>query len=278
MKSGKKLLWMFLVVLAMGVLSSARASRKSEITLILVPRTEAMVQLGKEISDRYPSLLITYALDASGEKVTALYGWAGSQWVVIKPESFAEGKFFHNPPDSALIIEPEDQPAPEALIPPAAWCPAVAKITTTQLRPLLHLVGQYFDFDYKEWKWFAERYHMEIDAINPEHLNIKWYDQPLAAHLDRKAVPDASQDLQYWQMVREVVPPEPATSPEEEEKKEAPTGNEKAAEPPAEAVDNPLTNAVTPAVILGAPDAPAEEADEEVLATEEAAKPKKEEK
>jgi hypothetical protein len=222
---------------------SAEAARKDEITLLLVPREEEAVRLGMDIANRYPSLLISYRI-GSGDAVS-LHGWTGSEWVNVAPDNFQQGDFFKNGPSSALIVEAAGSAVPKSLIPPPDWCAVVSKIKTTDMRPLLHLVGRYYDFSYDEWKWFARRYSLEMDAINPEGLNVAWYHRPMSEHF--KSRPQhGSTDLQYWVSVREPVVPAAAPAAEE-----APVDVE------MPATDNPLTNSVEEAVVLGPADAEA---------------------
>ena len=246
MKHANKILRV--AVLALACLSlSARASRKKEVTLLMVPRTEAMVRLGMDIANRYPTLFISYLLGANG--AVSLHGWTGSKWVNITPDAFAAGNFFRKAPDSVLIVERENVPVPGKLVPPEEWGGNVSKITTTQLRPLIHLAGQYFDFSYKDWKWFSDRYRLAMDAINPEGLNVKWYNKQLADHFGDDN-PHGASDLQYWVLVRQAVATGPVAEPETEEGAVPETVEEE--------VGNPFTNEVPAAVVLGAPDAPEE--------------------
>jgi len=249
MKYANKILQVSVLVLTC-LAFSAQASRKQEVTLIMVPRTKAMVRLGMDVSNRYPTLFISYLLGANG--AVSLHGWTGSKWVNITPEAFADGSFFRKAPDSVLIVETQKVPVPERLIPPEEWGKNVSKITTTQLRPLIHLVGQYFNFSYKEWAWFSERYKMKMDAINPEGLNVKWYDKRLVDHFgDDNSY--GAEDLQYWVVVRQVEAITPVTELEETHEADA-----TASETEEEVVGNPFTNEVPAAIILGAPDAPEE--------------------
>jgi len=233
--------WFLAVLVACSAVVS-NAARKDEVTLVMVPREDAAAQqLGLDIAGKYPTLLINYKLGADGS--ASLHGWTGEKWVNITPADFAAGKFFKNPPDSALLVEKETAPLSGKLIPPEAWCAGVSKITTTQLRPLIHLVGQYYDFGAKDWKWFATRYKMDMDAINPEGLNMAWYNKRMAEHLKSSAPQDASNDLRYWVSIRQPAGVEPL---------EPGAGEE------PEVSGNPLTNAVPSAVVLGAPNAPEE--------------------
>lgn len=238
--------WIWIAGFVGGMALSSQA-RKDEVTLMVVPREEGMVQVGMDIANRYPSLLVSYQLAANG--AVSLHGWTGTQWVNVTLDDFAAGNFFKNGPDSALIIEKENIPVPDRLIPSADWCMNVSKITTTQTRPVLHLVGQYYDFNFKDWQWFATRYTMNMDAINPEGLNVSWYHKRMEDHLKAHDSQGAS-DLQYWVSVRQTVIAEAVVPTEESTVEIMEEGSE-----------NPLTNAAPAAVIMGAADAAEEDSE-----------------
>lgn len=114
------------------------------------------------------------------------------------------------------------------------------------MRPLLHLVGQYYDFSFKDWQWFAKRYNMDMDAINPEGLNVAWYHKRMSDHLTSSEQQGAS-DLQYWVSIRQpVVVTTPAVPVDTAEEKAVPAKDEP---------EQLLTNDAPAAVIMGAADA-----------------------
>lgn len=191
-----------MVGLLLSVAVAAFASRKDEVTLVLVPREDGVVRVGMDIANRYPTLLMSYKTAPGGK--TSLHGWTGTEWVNVGIDDFRAGTFFRTGPDSALIVEKDGTPVPEGLIPPETWCNSVYKITTAELRPLLHLVGQYYDFKYKQWEWFSENYKMPISDINPEGLNIAWYHTRLGDHFKSVGHVGAN-DLSYWVAVRHPV-------------------------------------------------------------------------
>ncbi|VGO22995.1 hypothetical protein SCARR_05094 [Pontiella sulfatireligans] len=276
MKSIKSIRLFILAAMLLSAVSSF-AGRMKEVTLVMVPRDEASLQKGLDLANRYPTLLLSYKIGARGE--VSLHGWAGSEWVNVTPEKYKTGEFFRNGPNSALLIEEPGMPIPESLVPPVDWVESVYKISTTDTRPLLHLIGQYYDFDYKDWKWFANRYGMDMASINPEGLNIAWYHQRLDEHLKARPIVGAS-DLQYWFVVRI---PEPVVfevfeepidveaveeSVVEEEMLEEAAAEEEMAEDFLEmdTLESPLTNEVPAAVIMGVADA-----EEAAVVVEEAA-------
>jgi hypothetical protein len=238
------------MILWVGILfisASAFASRTDEVTLVMVPRNDDAVRVGMDIANRYPTLLISYKLLPNNS--ASLHGWNGKEWVNISLKDFHEGNFFRTGPDSALIVEEEGLPVPELVIPPAGWCTSAYKITTDEVRPMLHLFGQYYNFSYKDWKWFSENYRMSMEAINPENLNVAWYHKSLGENL--KSGPVAADDLQYWVAIRY-----PVTFTEEVVvETEVVVEEEPAMELPEDPVVNPFENSAPEAVVLGAGDA-----------------------
>jgi hypothetical protein len=218
------------------------------ITLLLVPREDKLVHLGRDVGARHPTLLISYRLLPNGS--VSLHGWSGTEWVNVTPESFAEGSFFLKQPDSAVLVWQEGAQIPEVLIPSHDWCPMAYGIATTEMRILLHLLGRHYDFKYDDWKWFSDSYKMPFESINPDNVNVSWYHRRLRENLNQPAVSAAS-DLDYYSLLSA-----PAAVPEGELDVPADEPVNAASEEAAD-VDNPLTNAVPQATILGAGEASA---------------------
>jgi len=222
------------------------------ITLLLVPREEEPVRsLGMDVAARYPSLLLSYKILPNG--TVSLHGWSGTEWVSVTPESYESGAFFSKQPSSAVLVCKADNPVPDELIPNKEWCPAAYKISTTAIRPLLHLLGRHYDYKYEDWKWFADNYKMPINRINPEGLNIRWYHQRLGDRL-KKSDFSGEADLKFLSVIF-MPQTEPIEQPEiiKDEPGEDPAILN--TEPEQAVTDNPLTNAVPDAVILGAGEA-----------------------
>lgn len=230
------------VLMAVGTAFSAR---KDEITLVMVPREDNVIRVGLDLADRYPTLLVSYKISGGS---TSLHGWTGKEWVKISPQAFKDGGFFRTGPDSALIIDDGNMLA-ESMLPSEEWCPAVYKITTSEIRPILHLTGQYYNFKYKDWKWFSENYKMSMEVINPEALNVAWYHKRFGDNL--KQSPVAADDLQYWVAVRHPVSREQSIGEEVSETNMVEAAEQPEMETPEDAMlVNPLTNDVPEAVVI----------------------------
>ena len=242
MKNRKSMVCFVTVLVACSAVFSS-AARKDEVTLLMVPREEETVRLGVDIANKYPTLLISYKLGANN--TISLHGWTGAEWVNVTLDAFHSGDFFKKGPDSALVVEKAGVALPGKMLPPPGWCVSASKITTTEMRPLLHLVGQYYDFSFKDWEWFAKRYNMDMDTINPEGLNVAWYHKPMSDHM-KLSEQQGSSDLQYWVSIRQPAVVTAAVDPVDTE------------------TDEPgqmLTNDAPAAVVLGAADASEEHSD-----------------
>ncbi|HEY5653087.1 MAG TPA: hypothetical protein VIR63_01815 [Pontiella sp.] len=226
------------------------ASRKDEITLLLIPREDSAVRVGMDVANRYPTLLISYQVKANG--AVSLHGWSGSEWVNISQKDFNAGNFFRKGPDSALVIEKVNAEMSDLLIPSEEWCATVCKITTTEPRALIHLIGRHFDFGYKDWQWFSKNYGFPLDAINPEGLNVSWYHKRLDEHLQKRAI--GADDLQFWVPIRQVVDVKPEEAVAEEGL--VPVIDQPEMETPEDPdIADPFVNEAPVAVVLGASDA-----------------------
>jgi len=186
---------MILTVLTGLVLGAQAGKRADNITMLIVPREARPVQIAQDIAYYYPTLLLTYNQTPEG---LALHAWNGSAWVSVSPEDYRTGAFFMTSPRRCVIVDSEEAPAPEALIPDGTWCPAGKRLASTDPRVLIHLLGRYFDFPQRRWKLFAKRYDYTIDEINPAMINIQWWHYSADVYLDKLRKRQLSRDMDKW--------------------------------------------------------------------------------
>jgi hypothetical protein len=182
----------------------ARADQGDNITMLVVPRDVIPIQIGQDISRRYPVLLVSYQLTRGSLKIHA---WNGDDWVAVPVGDYTNGTFFANRPKHAVIIENERVRAPDVLIPNRTWCEGASRLTSTDPRVMLHLLGLYFDFSFSNWDQLAKRYSYSIEQINPTMKNVRWWDCRRNAQLEAAAQRDSSTDLNKWQDIRTLPPP-----------------------------------------------------------------------
>lgn len=183
-------------VLVLSVfLLPAQASQKDYITMLVVPRDVIPIQVGQDISRRYPVLLVSYQLTRGSLK---LHAWNGDSWVAVPVEDYTNGTFFATRPKRAILVESEQVHAPDVLVPSRIWCENASRLTSTDPRVMLHLLGLYFDFSFSNWEHLAKRYGYSIEQINPTLKNVHWWNFYSATQPGANAQRDFSADLTKW--------------------------------------------------------------------------------
>lgn len=197
-----------LIVLTVAVLSlislPAQAWRNDEITMLVIPREVLPLQIGQDISRRYPVILVSYQTLSGALKIHA---WNGDNWVFVPVEDYTNGTFFTNRPQSAIIVESEKAPAPDVLTPSSLWCERASRLTSTDPRVMLHLLGLSFDFPFRHWDQLAKRYGYALEEINPTLENVYWWNLQGDVLMKKRARRDFSVDLNHWQPLATIPAP-----------------------------------------------------------------------
>lgn len=204
-----------LVAVVFSMLSlSAQAWRNDEITMLVIPRETIPLQIGQDISRRYPVLLVSYQMILGELKIHA---WNGDNWVAVPVEDYTNGTFFTVPPKNAVIVENERFRAPDALTPSSLWCGSAHRLTSTDPRVMLHLLGLSFDFPFRHWNQLAKRYGYALEEINPTLENVYWFHLQANVLMQKRAQRDFTVDLQNWQPLETIPAPvvEPVVTEEE---------------------------------------------------------------
>ncbi len=193
---------MFKKILLLTLLSAltSQAASKKEITMLVVPRDAKTIQIAQDIAEYYPVLIVSYQQTRDLPK---LHAWNGEGWVDISVEDYETGVFFEHPPQHAIIIEPENTPSAELLVPDGLWCERGNRLTTTDPRTMTHLLGRHFNFQNRHWKHFAGTHGVALEDLNPELINVYWWQHP-----GKRSSFDAEADMGNWHPL-DITPPEP---------------------------------------------------------------------
>ena len=189
-----------ILILLSAVCLNAQTNPKKEITMLVVPRDAKTIQIAQDIAEHYPVLIVCYQ---QTHNLPKLHAWNGDGWVDISVEDYETGVFFENPPQHAIIIEPENTPAAEVLVPDGTWCKSGNRLTTTDPRTMIHLLGLYFDFQHRQWKQLAQAHGLSVADINPGLLNIYWWQYP-----EKRPTLDPEDDMDHW-LFLDITPPPP---------------------------------------------------------------------
>jgi len=175
----------FLVaIFAVGSLWSGAQAAEYEVSLLMVPREETPVQVAFDLGGKgYPIMLLAWQMKG-GKPV--IHAWNGTEWLYVSLEDYKSGRFFSRPPARALLVGSEGNDVSAALIPASSWCSQIVHTDTAELRKLLNFVGTQFDFPWPHWDWFARRYGFQVQEINPDYRNDRWYYHRLTDYVARK--------------------------------------------------------------------------------------------
>lgn len=204
----KKVLLLALT-LSFALTLTTQAFFEDDLTMLVVPRAAKPIQIAQDIAAHYPVIIVCYQQTPERAK---LYAWNGEGWVDVLEEDYASGAFFENPPEHTVLIDSEEAPAPESLIPDGTWCEKGNRLTSADPRVIIHLLGRYFDFPNRRWKQFARAYGYRVGEINPSLINIAWWQYP-----PERPKPDLDADMENWRYLDITPPPPPEPIVIEEE-------------------------------------------------------------
>lgn len=173
--------WVLLIGLV-GLLplgSEGRAPAPQPFTLMVVPERVNLVMASMDIVDRRPVALVAYRT-VSGSDELILHGWTDSEWVRISMQDYEGGYFLTHTPQRIILVE-GTEPLPMDLVLASGWGPLVMSVEAARTDEFLNNVGQLFEFNRAEWRWFANRYQLEVEDRTPVSHRVSWYDQMSAA-------------------------------------------------------------------------------------------------
>lgn len=195
----KKLILLAALLFSAGALYAKQPSDSDKITLLIMPGDAVSIQIGQDLSRRYPVLLVSYQ-KIRGE--LKLHAWNGERWLEVTEEDYAKGVFFTHRPSHAILVEAGYVQAPAVLTPCRAWCPNANRLTSTDPRVMIHLLGLYFKFPFDYWKQFALRYNFALEDINPSMYNVYWWNSREGLPKKSETTYKLSDDLKNWRYLR----------------------------------------------------------------------------
>lgn len=166
------------VVLATLTPAMAMAKRPAEpLTMLVIPARYSIVQLAFDVARNFPVVLVSYQGDAKS-KDPRLYAWNGKEWISITLDSYTKVDFVSVKPDRILLVG-TDELLPPSLVSGSSWCPKVKEIKVLDNPSLVSNFGQAFNFTDADWRWFAQRYNLQIHNANAPCDGQSWYDGKL---------------------------------------------------------------------------------------------------
>ncbi len=153
-----------LVGLLPGLSSAAqRQSMSGERTVVVLPARKQTVKLGFDMLALRPRLLfITYQGTADSDDA-GMHVWNGREWLRLSDRDYAEGNFLT--PGAVFqqmyLVGPEDNVPPVLQYRPV-WSDAMQWIQSLQVKDLVNVFGERFNFTRREWRWIAEQHDLRL--------------------------------------------------------------------------------------------------------------------
>lgn len=200
----KKLVLLTVVALSALSLPAQAFWGSDDITMLVMPREVIPLQIAQDIARRYPVMIVSYQMTQGELKIHA---WNGDSWVAVSVDDYASGTFFASRPKRAIVVENERLHAPAAVIPNSTWCESANRISSTDPRTLLHLLGLSFEFPFRHWNQLAERYGFSLEQINPTLHNVHWWNLRGDVLVEKRAQRNFSIDLDKLHYLETLPPP-----------------------------------------------------------------------
>jgi hypothetical protein len=176
------------------------------VSLLLVPSTPAMVQLGLDMAAQDHAVLMTYA-ENTDPGSAYIHIWDGNRWLRIPPEAYKSGSFLRNSPVKLLVVGEESGLTALLIEQGLGWCPEVLHLGTLHATDLINQMGRLYEFDRREWEWIAKRYQLDLEAMNSQRQQESWYDSHRASTLPPPDRPWQRQDRTQHQAPQTSLPP-----------------------------------------------------------------------
>lgn len=159
--------------------AAAFREKRDGVDLLVVPVKYSPLQVAFDTIAKRDLVLVGYKRDSNNVEVV-LHVWNGLEWIEISEEQFESSAYLRAAPERIVLIG-DDSSLPPMLVEAAKANPRaeVLQIPHTETASLLGSLGKVYDFNSREWKWFAARYRLELSDRNAELRQISFYDQEI---------------------------------------------------------------------------------------------------
>jgi hypothetical protein len=147
--------------------------------MVVVPARYSVLQVSFDLLRKRDMVLVAYQGEAGSDQ-PLLHAWDGREWVHISMDSYAAADFLQVRPTQVVLVGDEAL-LPAGLYDVSSWCGQVMNIPSIDTATLVNAFGKLFDFQRREWAWFAGRYNLDLDDLNESRRKSSWYDRPHVA-------------------------------------------------------------------------------------------------
>lgn len=154
------------------------ARRPEGYTLVLVPDQYGAVQITHDLSQLHPVVMASYEQPGNPEQLN-VHVFQDSRWLPIAAPSFQSGAFLKVKPTRTIVVGPDNAVTAALLNSAGAWnSQQVLNIPFNNGTDLINWYGKYFNFSKGDYRWFANKYGLDLKDQSQGRSQTSWYDQP----------------------------------------------------------------------------------------------------
>lgn len=169
----KKLLFVCALISSLAALAPARA--QDQFSLIVAPARYNVIQVLFDVIERNPAVLVSYQGEATTEN-PALHVWDGSTWNPIGVHELQELGFLQRSPARAVLVG-DDALLPAVVRDSLSWLPEVVYVRDLTNAGLLNEFGRIYNWTGREYRWYANRYNLDLEDEAAPARKTSWYEQ-----------------------------------------------------------------------------------------------------
>lgn len=146
--------------------------------MLVIPARFTVVQLALDVAGKKPICIVAYDKGRQpGTHIMHRWDGAAGQWQPISDVDFAAGTPWPVLPPSVFIVGlPAEMPSLFANQP--AWCDDIIKVESLAIAPLINSLNERLAFSPSDWRWFADKYKLQIKDLNEERRRYGKYGKP----------------------------------------------------------------------------------------------------
>jgi len=167
------------LILTAGLFSAnsfAGGVKRAPLTAILLPANYTLMQLGFDIANRNPAVLFSYQTDPDSGR-PFIHRWTGQGWTHVRNTDFKAGKLGSITPGRILIVGDQGQVTDQLITDAENWSNDVLNLASTQPDDFVNTSGKLFNFNKRDYKYFANKYNMNLGDLNQGRRSQSWYNQ-----------------------------------------------------------------------------------------------------
>ena len=153
----------------------ASGSKPQAVTAILLQPQQTVMRVAFDLYSQYPVILVSYQEQEASEE-PYIHVWDGATWQPLSYAHFQQGDFMLVSPHRVVVAGSKSPLSDKIVTAASSWKTAKAPVfvESRNYDDLINRFGTVFEFKKSDYKWYAERYGLEVKDLAAKRTS--WYD------------------------------------------------------------------------------------------------------